>query len=80
MLGAISVLNSAASKTDFYVQRRSGSISSQQGNESDLRLFLYQLFFLAGLLTVLWVMHLNAGYNNNIFLCHGGKECVRKQP
>ena len=35
---------------------------------------------LAGLLTFLWVMHLNVGHNNNIFLCHGGKECVRKQP
>ena len=32
---------------------------------------------LAGLLTALWMMHLNFGYNNNIFLCHGGKECVR---
>ena len=31
--------------------------------------------------TFLWVMHLNVGYNNdNIFLCHGGKVCVRKQP
>ena len=38
------------------------------------------VIFLAGLLTFLWVMHLNAGYNNNIFLCHGGKERVRKQP
>ena len=35
---------------------------------------------LAGLLTFLWVMHLNVGYNNNIFLCHGGEECVCKQP
>ena len=31
------------------------------------------------LLTFLWVMQLNVGYSNNIFLCHGGKECVRKQ-
>ena len=31
------------------------------------------------MLTFLWVMHLNVGYNN-IFLCHGGKDCVRKQP
>ena len=45
MLGAICVLNSAVSKTDFYVRRQSGPISSQQGNESDRRLFLYQLFF-----------------------------------
>ena len=35
---------------------------------------------LAGMLTFLWVMHQNNGYNNNIFLCHGGKKCVRKQP
>ena len=35
---------------------------------------------LAGMLTFLWLMHQNNGYNNNIFLCHGGKECVRKQP
>ena len=35
---------------------------------------------LASLLTLLWVMHLNVGYNNNsILLCHGGRECVRKQ-
>ena len=45
MLGAIRVLNSAASETVFYVRRRSGPVSSRQGNESDLRLFLYQLFF-----------------------------------
>ena len=25
------------------------------------------------------MMHLNVGYNN-IVLCHGGKDCVRKQP
>ena len=35
---------------------------------------------LAGLLTFLWVMHRNVGYNANIFLCRGGKECVRKHP
>ena len=35
---------------------------------------------LAAMLTFLWVMHQNNGYNNNIFLCHGGKDCVRKQP
>ena len=35
-------------------------------------------FSLAGLLTFLWVMHRNVGYN--IFLCHGGKDCVRKHP
>ena len=35
---------------------------------------------LAGLLTFLWVMHQNVGYSNNIFLCHGGEECVRKHP
>ena len=35
---------------------------------------------LAGLLTFLWVMHRNVGYSNNIFLCHGGKECVRIYP
>ena len=34
---------------------------------------------LAGLLTFLWVMHLNIAYNN-IFLWHGGKECVCGQP
>ena len=34
---------------------------------------------LAGLLTFFWVMYLNVVYNNDIFLCHGGKECVRKQ-
>ena len=30
------------------------------------------------MLAFLWVMHLNVGYNY-IFLCHGAKECVRKQ-
>ena len=35
---------------------------------------------LAGLLTFSWVMHRNVGYNNNIFPCHGGKQCVRKHP
>ena len=35
---------------------------------------------LAGLLPFLWVMHWNVGYNDNIFLCHGGKECVCKHP
>ena len=33
----------------------------------------------AGLRTFLRVMHLKLGYNKNIFLCHGAKECVRKQ-
>ena len=36
----------ATSKTVFfYVRRRSGPVSSRQGNESDLRLFLYELLF-----------------------------------
>ena len=47
MLGAIRVLNSATSKTVFYVRRRSGPVSSRQGNEMDLRLFLIS-YFLAG--------------------------------
>ena len=45
---------------------------------SDLRFVSLSAISLAGLLTFLWVMHLNVGYNNTIFLCHGGKECVRK--
>ena len=61
-----------------YVRRRSGPVSSRQGNESAR---VYGFFIsLADMLTFLWVMHQNNGYNNNIFLCHGGKECVRKQP
>ena len=47
MLGAIRVLNSATSKTVFYVRRRSGPVSSRQGNEMDLRPFLIS-YFLAG--------------------------------
>ena len=48
MLGAIRVLNSATSRTVFYVRRRSGPVSSRQGNEMDLRLFLLISYFLAG--------------------------------
>ena len=36
------------------------------------------VILLAGLLTFMWVMYLNVGNNNNIFLCHGDKECFRK--
>ena len=41
MLGTIRVLNSAASKTVFYIRRRSGPVLSRQGKELDLLLFLY---------------------------------------
>ena len=33
----------------------------------------FSAIFLTGLLTFLWVMHRSVGYNNNIFLCHGGR-------
>ena len=48
-------------------------------NQIGSTLISLSVISLAGLLTFLWVMHWNVGYNN-IFRCHGGKECVRKHP
>ena len=79
MLGAIRVLNSAARKTGFLcakTERASFITARQQIGSTVVSL---SVIFLAGLLTFLWVMCLNAGYNNNILLCRGGKEFVRKQ-
>ena len=70
-------------KLFHYVRRQpSGPVSSRQCNESDRigsTVTSLSGISLAGLLTFLWVMHLNIAYNN-IFLWHGGKECVCGQP
>ena len=53
-----------------------GQLHDSKAKESTVVYLL--VISLDGLLTFLWVMHLNVGYNN-IFLCHGGKKCVCKQ-
>ena len=67
MLGTIRVLNSAASKTVFFCAKteRANFITARQRIGSTVVSF--SVIFLAGLLTFLWVMHLNAGYNISIF-------------
>lgn len=42
-------------------------------------IFLCGISF-AGLLTFLWVIHLNVRYNDNVFFCYKRKECNYKQP
>lgn len=69
MFGAIRVLNSAG-----YVRRRSGpGHHGKATNRIGSMVISLSGISLAGLLTFLLVMRLNVGYNNNIFLCHGGK-------
>ena len=80
MFGAILVLNSAGWNCFLCAKTvRASFITARQRIGSDLRLISFSGISLAGLQTFLWVMHRNVGYNN-IFLCHGGKECVPKQP
>ena len=80
MLGEIRVLDSAVSTTVFLCDKTEQASFITTGQQIGSTVVSLLVIFLAGLLTFLWVMHLNAGYNNNIFLCHGGKECVHKQP
>lgn len=69
VFGAIRVLNSAG-----YVRRRSGpGHHGKATNRIGSMGISLSGISLAGLLTFLLVMRLNVGYNNNIFLCHGGK-------
>ena len=42
--------------------------------------FLWRVFYWLSDFLVSDLIHLNVGYNYNIFFCHGGKERVRKQP
>ena len=79
MLGAVRVLNNAASKTFFVCEDGEGQFHHGKATNWIYVVSLSGIS-LAGLLTFLVVMHLNVGYNNNIFLCHAGQECVRKQP
>ena len=58
---------------------RASFITARQRIGSDPTVISLSGISSAGLLTFLWVIHLNVGYNNNIFL-YQGKECVRKQP
>ena len=79
MLGAIRVLNSAASKTVFMCEDGAGQFHHGKATNQIYGCFFISYFF-SWLADFLVSDAPEYRVHNNIFLCLGGKECVRKQP